>query len=209
MGWLALFGVVAIAFALVWRYGNLPRHALEIAGAMLLLGVAGYAWQGAPDQPGVSLDAAERPGRPADALLVEIRQQMAGRFGPDAQWLDLTDRLIEMGQTQTAVVAVRSGLRDNRTSPALWVGLGNALVAHGNGLVSPAAEFAYRRAANLSPEDPEAPFFYGYALAKSGQADKALAVWKPLLARTPEKASWRPRLAMLVAQLETIEREQP
>jgi cytochrome c-type biogenesis protein CcmH len=209
MGWLALLGMVATAFTLVWRYGGLPRHALEIAGAMLLIGVVGYAWQGSPDQPGVSLDAAERPGRPIDKLMVETRQQMTGRFGQDAQWLDLTDRLIEMGQTQTAVVAARSGLRDNRYSPALWVGLGNALVAHGDGLVSPAAEFAYRRAANLAPEEPEAPFFYGYALAKSGQADKALAVWKPLLARTPENAPWRAKLAMLVTQLETIERVQP
>jgi cytochrome c-type biogenesis protein CcmH len=209
MGWIALIGMLAAAFALVWRYGNLPRHTLEITGAILLIGVAGYAWQGSPDQPGVNLDAAEKPGRPVDAILVETRQQMSGRFGQDAQWLDLTDRLISLGQTQTAVVAARSGLRDNRNSPALWVGLGNALVAHGDGLVSPAAEFAYRRAAYLSPEGPEAPFFYGYALAKSGQFDKALLVWKPLLARTPEAAPWRARLAMLVAQTEAIERVQP
>lgn len=209
MAWLVLLGMAAVAGALLWRYGGLPRHVRELVVAILLVGVAGYGLQGAPDQPGVNLDAAEKPGRPVDRLLVDTRQQMAGRFGQDAQWLDLTDLLISRGETQTAVVAARSGLRDNRYSPALWVGLGNALVAHGDGLVSPAAEFAYRRAAYLSPDGPEAPFFFGYALAKSGQADKALAVWKPLLARIPETAPWRPKLAMLVAQLEAIEREQP
>ena len=202
MGWLALVGLAIAAFALVWRYGSLPRHALEIAGAILLVGAAGYAWQGSPSQPGVNLEAAEKPGRPIDPLLVQTRRQMAGRFGQDAQWLDLTDRLIEMGQTQTAVVAARSGLRDNRNSPALWVGLGNALVAHGDGVISPAAEFAYRRAFELSPQDPEAPFFYGYALVQAGQPDKALTVLKPLLARTPENAPWRPQLAMLVGRLQ-------
>jgi cytochrome c-type biogenesis protein CcmH len=49
----------------------------------------------------------------------------------------------------------------------LWIGLGNALVDHAHGLTPP-AEFAYKRAAELAPGHPAAPFFYGLALARSG-----------------------------------------
>jgi cytochrome c-type biogenesis protein CcmH len=209
MGLLGLFILVFLAFAALWRFGNLPRTALELAGSAMFLGIAGYAWQGSPDLRGTSMAAMEKPGRPTNTVFAETRRQMAGRFGADAQWLDLTDRLLEMGQTQTAVVAARSGIRDNRNSPQLWVGLGNALVAHGGGLVSPAAEFAYARAAQLSPTDPAPPFFYGLALAQSGQAAKAGRVWRRLLSRTPKDAPWRQQLEAMTARAEFTAREQP
>jgi cytochrome c-type biogenesis protein CcmH len=209
MGFLALFILVFVAFAALWRFGNLSRTALELTGSAMFLGIAGYAWQGSPDLRGVSMAAMERPGRPTDQVLAETRRQMAGRFGADAQWLDLTDRLLEMGQSQTAVVAARSGLRDNRYSPQLWVGLGNALVAHGDGLVSPAAAFAYRRAAQLSPDDPAPAFFYGVALAQSGQTERAIRVWRTLLARTPKDAPWRAPLEAKMAEIGSTGRGQP
>ena len=203
MGWLILIITVIAAFALLVRYGQMPRHILELSGALLAIGVIGYAWQGSPAQPGSPIAGVERKGV-LDPEAVAMRHMMAGRFGADAQWLDLTDRLIELGQTQTAVVAARSGLRDNRNSPALWVGLGNALVAHGEGLVSPAATFAYKRAAAIAPDDPQAPFFYGLALAKSGQIGRAQVVWTCLLARTPANAPWRAELQARVATLAAI-----
>jgi cytochrome c-type biogenesis protein CcmH len=202
MGFLIVFVLVGLAFAALWRFGNLPRTALELAGSAMFLGIAGYAAQGSPDVPGTVMQAMEKPGRPTNEALIQIRQQMSGRFGTDAQWLVLTDRLLEMGQSQTAVVAARSGLRDNRYSPQLWVGLGNALVAHGDGLVSPAAEFAYRRAGQLAPDDPAPPFFYGVALAQSGQTERAVRVWRMLLARSPADAPWRAPLEAKLAEIE-------
>lgn len=209
MGLVILLLLAAAGFAALWRFGRLPANALELAGAAFLIGIAGYAWQGSPRMPGVAIEARDKPGRPTDAMLAETRRQMSGRFGTDAQWLDLTDRLIEMGQTQTAVVAARSGLRDNRLSPQLWVGLGNALVAHGDGYVSPAAEFAYRRAAALSPNDPAPAFFYGVALAQAGRTKDALNVWNALLARAPRNAPWYPQLKARVRQIEAIEAARP
>jgi cytochrome c-type biogenesis protein CcmH len=209
MGFLALFVLTFVAFAALWRFGGLPRTALELTGSALFLGIAGYAWQGSPDLGGTSMAAMEKPGRPTDQALVEMRRRMSGRFGSDQQWLDLTDRLLEMGQSQTAVVAARSGLRDNRFSPQLWIGLGNALVAHGDGLVSPAAEFAYRRAGQLSPDDPAPAFFYGVALAQSGQTERAVRVWRTMLARSPKDAPWRAPLEAKMAEIDAIGRAQP
>jgi cytochrome c-type biogenesis protein CcmH len=54
MGWLFLFIFAALNFAGLWRSRLLNRTALEIAAVAILVGLAGYAWQGSPSLPGVS-----------------------------------------------------------------------------------------------------------------------------------------------------------
>ena len=201
MGWLFASGFVVIAVALLWRFGALPREGLHLVLAAALIGLSGYAWQSHPN-----LRAA--PVVPSDAIVaedtraIETRHMMSGRFNADAQWLDFSEAMLRLGATRQAVTAARSGLAHHRNSPDLWVGLGNALVAHAGGLVTPAAEFAYRHAAQLSPEHPGPPFFYALALARSGRTDEAGFIWRGMLARTPPDAPWR---ADLVERLSDIE----
>ena len=52
MGWLLAFGIAAAAFAALYFSGRCSRLALEVSAAALLLGLAGYAWQGSPSMPG-------------------------------------------------------------------------------------------------------------------------------------------------------------
>ena len=52
MGWVFAIGFAALAFAALWLSGMASRRALELAGALLLAGIAGYAWQGTPELPG-------------------------------------------------------------------------------------------------------------------------------------------------------------
>jgi cytochrome c-type biogenesis protein CcmH len=84
--------------------------------------------------------------------------------------------------------------------PQLWIGLGNALVDHSRGL-SPPAELAYRRAAELDPGHPAAPFFYGLAMARSGDRQGAVIVWQDILKTAPKDAEWRPLVEQGVAAL--------
>jgi cytochrome c-type biogenesis protein CcmH len=74
------------------------------------------------------------------------------------------------------------------------------LVDHAHGLTPP-AEFAYRRAAELAPGHPAAPFFYGLALARSGDRQAAVEIWRRILADAPADASWRPLVEQGVATL--------
>ena len=73
----------------------------------------------------------------------------------------------------------------------MWVGLGNALVDHAQGL-TPASQFAFQRAVELAPGHPGPIFFMGLALARSGDRAAAVALWKEILAQAPADASWRP-----------------
>ena len=190
MGWGIVAGCVLIGFALLWRFGKMPRSALELTAAAMLLGIAGYAWQGKPTQPGTSVESREAQSK-FDPAVAESRRNMMGQFGNEAQWLDYADTMNRMGATQLSVLAMRSAIRDNPKSTNLWVGLGNALVAHGDGFVSPSARFAFQRAAQLSPKHAGPPFFLGVALARTGQTEEAARIWQALLARSPEDAPWR------------------
>ncbi|WP_293879803.1 cytochrome C biogenesis protein [Sphingomonas sp.] len=200
MGWVFIIVLAAVAFGALRRFGHLPRTGLELVGAALLIGIAGYAWQGSPAQPGNPVTSREAAGKVDAAAMIAQRRMRTGA-GDEGAWLDMGDALNRAGATQEAVLAMRSGIRDHRNSPDLWVGLGNALVAHGDGLMSPAATFAFQHAANLSPQHPGPPFFYGLALAQQGKTEEAGDVWRGLLARTPKDAPWR---ADLEARLTAI-----
>lgn len=52
MGWLFAFGFAALSFLVLYLSGRCSRMALEIGVAALLIGIAGYGWQGSPDMPG-------------------------------------------------------------------------------------------------------------------------------------------------------------
>ena len=73
----------------------------------------------------------------------------------------------------------------------LWVGLGNALVDHARGMTPP-AQYAYRRAAAISPGYPGPEFFRALALARFGDRAAAGSIWREMLDQAPADAAWRP-----------------
>lgn len=202
MGWLILFALVALALlALLWL-GKLRGGALQLAAAALLFGVAGYAWQGSPGQAGDPTPPKTDAVQPDSDFATE-RVQVMGRFGTSAQWLDFADALHRANRDRAAVTALKTALVQSPNDPDLWVGLGNALVIHANGLVSPAARFAFEKAAKIAPGHPGPPFFMGLAYAQAGQPEKAIALWQELLAKAPPNAAWRGDLEQRLAQLQS------
>lgn len=200
MGWIIVLGLALVSGLALWRWGKLPRAAFEAVAAALLLGLAGYALQGHPDQPG-------NPVRPrADAVEVDendiaMRDKMGQRFGTAGQYLMTADGAMRAGLPAAAVGFIKRGLQDHPKDPDLWLGLANALVVHNEGQLSPAATFAFQRAADLSPEHPGPPFFFGLALAQNGRFAEARTVWTELLQRAPANAPWRADLEARLAEL--------
>ncbi len=201
MAWLFALVFAAAALGLLWRFGKLPRAGIELAMAASLIGIAGYVWQGSPTQAGAPVEAKDKGFVPPDVALRASRAATANNYGDAAKVAEFADTLDRMGLTREAVIAVKTGMQKDPSNPELWVALGNTLVAHGGGTLSPAAEFAFQRGAQLSPEHPGPPFFMGLALANSGRAEDAGQVWRGLLARTPKEAPWR---ADLEARLTAI-----
>lgn len=190
MGWVIVVLMVVIAVLALWRFARLPKGGLELVLAAGFVAIAGYAWQANPSMPGVSIESREQ-SVPPDTAAVMTRRMMTNNYGDAAKVAEFADTLDRLGLTREAIIAVKTGIRKQPDDPELWVSLGNTLVAHGGGMLSPAAEYAYQHAAQLSPEHPGPPFFMGLALANSGRTAEAGQVWRGLLARSPKDAAWR------------------
>jgi len=186
-GLLFLAPAVAAALGLLWLL-KVRGAILTLAAAALMLGAAGYVLQGRPGLAG-SPHLAER--RPPPVALTTARKALMGQFTAADTWMTISEGYASRGQTQDAVGVMNSAIRARPTDYALWVGLGNALADHA-GALTPAAQFAFARAAELAPGHPAPLFFLGLAEARSGQPAKALERWREILASAPADASWRP-----------------
>jgi len=196
-GVLFLLGLAGVALAGL-RLLRLSGPVLTMAAAALTLGGAGYALQG---RPGLAGAAAKAAAESRHLPVARARHVMLGQFTRSERWLIIADSFAARGKTADAVGLVQSGLRAHPDDYLLWVGLGNALVDHA-GIITPAAELAFDRAAKLAPWSPAPPFFRGVALMRSGDGEAALAIWKDVLASAPADAEWRPLVEDGVAALE-------
>lgn len=203
MTWVLVIGAAAVVFALLAFVLRLPRSGWEITGAALLFGLSGYALQGHPSLPGAPRAATET-AQTADAALLAQRQKMGDAFGKGQSWLIMADALSRQGQYAAASDVLRNAIRQNPRDADLWVALGNALVGHSDGLITPAAQFAFQKAATISPEHPGPPFFMGLALAQSGRLADARAIWAELLARAPKDAPYREDLESRLARIDAM-----
>jgi len=196
-GWITLALLAALAFATL-RLLGLKGPLLQLGAAALLFGCAGYALQGRPGLAGSPRDAQmlEPP-----APVTEIRHAFFGNFSGEESWLSISEGLARAGDTEDSVNVLQNAVRKYPADPQLWIGLGNALVDHA-GVLTPASEYAYQRAAELAPGHPAPLFFMGLALARSGDRDGALAAWRQVLASAPAKAEWRPMVEQAIAALE-------
>jgi cytochrome c-type biogenesis protein CcmH len=196
-GWLGLLALIGLSLGLLWAL-RVRGAMLQLAGAALLFGAAGYAVFGRPELPSAPGSA---EARQAPIPLTNLRHAFFGRFGPTEHWLLISESYARRGDTQKAAGVLQSAVREHPGDPALWIGLGNALVDHA-GTLTPASELAYRRAAKLLPTHPAPGFFFGLAVARSGDPRTAITLWQQILAEAPADASWRPLVEDALAALE-------
>ena len=195
MGWLALSMLFAVSLGVLWALG-LRHGLLTAAAAALMLGGAGYALQGRPGLKGAPAEGAQ--GRDFFPL-TEARHAFFGNFSAAEPWLRMSEALARDGKSEDAIGILQNAVGRYPGDAQLWIGLGNALVDQAHGLTPP-AEYAYRRANELNA-GPAASYFYGLAMARSGRADEAAAIWRDILDHTPTGVSWRPLVQLSIASI--------
>lgn len=189
--WVVLLPLAAAAGWSVARHAWRDR-ALPVAVATALA-LGGYALAGHPDWP-----ARPAPARLYDEMAVSAFEVSRGRllanYGDVGAWLTLADALLRQGQSGEAIEALQVALKAMPDSPDLWVGLGNALTVHADGMVTPAARLAFNEASRIAPDHPAPRYFLGLAWLQAGQPSEAIKTWEALRTDSPADAPWRPDL---------------
>lgn len=201
MGWLAFAGLAVAVGLLLWAL-KFSRQLWMFGAAAIMLGAAGYAWQGQPRQ-------AASPARPAitadtgDAERAMLRDAMVGRFGAESAYAVAGDAMLRAGSPDAAVRAILGGIDRYPDSLPLWTELGSVM-AQRDGALSPAAKFAFARARSLNPEHPAPYFFLGLAQVKDRDFRAARQSWARAYAVAPAEASYRRDIAIRLALLDRL-----
>ncbi len=205
IGWAIAIGLAIAALALLALVFKAPRQGWEAIGTALLVGLAGFAYQASPAQPGAPKQPAQQTDTAGKAL-VEARRQLASEGGAVAvnRWVVIADALARNGQYAAAAAVVLGAVEQEPSNADAWLALANNLTAHGEGNLTPAALHAYEQAARAAPQDPGPPFFLGLALAGGGKLAEGRAVWADLLARSPADAPWRDDLKARLERLDAF-----
>ncbi|MBV1916490.1 MAG: tetratricopeptide repeat protein [Sphingomonadaceae bacterium] len=196
---LALCTFLVLAFVL-----KAPRSGWEAVGAALFLGIAGYGLQASPGLSGAPKPAAQTMISDP-AAIVESRLNLSERDTmPDNKWVVIADGMARNGQFANAAQVLLGAVDDDPDNAEAWLAMGNALLAHADGLLTPASLYAYRKAEKAAPDSPGPPFFLGTALAQSGRFVQARSTWAALLERTAPDAPWREGLEYRLQRLDLL-----
>jgi len=204
MSWVLAIGLAVAAFAAMTLAFRLPRAVWTSVLAALALGLAGYAAQGSPGMPGAPREAAPlTPGEGAN--LVDLRRAVL----PAEQWsqhnaLITADALARHDRYADAATMLLGAVRADPRDGEAWLALGNVLIAQADGAMTPAAQFAYRRAETVAPDSPGVPFFVGVAEAQAGRFADTRGLWAEAARRAPEGSDARAQIEGRIARLDAI-----
>lgn len=202
-GWLAVLALALAAFGVAVFVLRLPREGYALFGSVLLFGLAGYAWQGSPEQPGSPKAAMIEAPRSGEEM-VAARRSLFDEVRPKPSYIVTSDAFARRGKFDDAAGLLRRGLSENPNDLEGWLALAMALTGHADGVVTPAAIFAYDRARAIDPANPAGDFFLGFSYLQRGEFRNAQGVWSALLDRSPPDAPWRSDLEARVNQLDQM-----
>lgn len=204
MSWFPIIVLAVLALGFAIFVLKLEKRAWTMFAAVLTFGLAGYATQAAPEMPGAPKQARSVEKRASGEAMVESRRAMFNPDLPQTPYLTLSDGQARAGDFAAAAEFLRKGVNDNPQHAEAWLALGNALVEHAEGNLTPASLYAYGKADAAAPGHPGIAHYLGVALIRSGRPVEARGVWAEMLADAPEDAPFRAELTERIQRLDEM-----
>ena len=203
MSWLPIVILAAVCFALAAFVLRLPKNGWALFGMALLFGLAGYAMQGFPGYAGAPANPARAAPEGSDAMIDARRDFFGAGLGP-SYYVTIADAYARKGRFEDAAQMLGVAVDTNPRDAEAWVAMGNALIEHAGGTITPAAVLAFERAEELRPGHPAAAYFAGINLLRDGRPEDARAVWARLLDDAPADAPWRAAMELRLQRLDAL-----
>ena len=140
-----------------------------------------------------------------EQMVAQVEAHLAKNPDEGRGWEVVAPIYLRMGRFEDAVKARRRVLELNGPSADRHAGLGEALTAAANGVVTAEALAAFKAAVALDADHVMARFFLGLAAEQDGRANDAIAIWRALLderaagcaaGRNSSAASWSASVAL-------------
>lgn len=204
MSWILVLLLTAAAFAVIAVAFGLSRRLWTTMLAALVFGLAGYAFQARPDLPAAPPQAAPTDDPNAWGVVDARKEMVSDRLRSRSDKLLIADALARRGQFANAATMLRGATQDDPQDAEAWLALGNVLLEHADGILTPAALYAYRRASAHAPESPAPGYFLGLALIRQGRLMEGRQVWNSALENTPADEQARPLLEERAERLDAL-----
>jgi cytochrome c-type biogenesis protein CcmH len=161
--------------------------------AVLILPLGLYLTLGSPNIPGQPAFAranAPQNNQSIESLVSQVEAHLAKNPNDGAGWEVIAPVYLRLGRFDDAAVAWRKSLALNGESAARYSGLGEALAAAANGVVTDEAKQAFTSAVARDPNEAKARYFLGLADEQDGNREGAAARWRAMLEDAPAGAPW-------------------
>jgi cytochrome c-type biogenesis protein CcmH len=194
-----VFLAMITAAILFWpqQKQSMPKRLLVASVALLLLSISGYALSGKPGLPARPATAA--PAAPKDtADIAAARAALMKNPANIFAWLEMADGFRKSGNIDAGLEAMEVASRAIPDSADLWVMRGQLLVEKSGGEITPAARFAFDRAAALDPKHPAPRYMLALAWVMQGKPQEAKPVLEQLLRDTPADTPYRAQVERLL-----------
>ncbi|MBP1850887.1 c-type cytochrome biogenesis protein CcmI [Rhizobium halophytocola] len=170
------------------------RHRLAQVFVIVLLPVIAlglYLGTGAPGIPDQPLAARlENPGNNLALLVTKVEKHLAANPDDGSGWDVVAPIYMRMGRFGDADLAYRNAIRLLGENAVRLKGLGEAVIAQAEGVVTDEARSAFEKALKLAPDDPQAQYYLALALEQSGKKDEARAAFEAIVETSPKDAPW-------------------
>ncbi len=170
------------------------RHPVATAVVTLVppvLGLCLYLALGNPGLPDQPLQARlANPGNNIALLVTKAERHLAQNPQDGAGWDLLAPIYLRSARVGDAELAYRNAIRILGPSAVRLTGLGEALIAASDGVVTEDARAAFDQAVALDPNDPRPRFYVGLGLEQAGRADEAKAIFERIAEGSPPDAPW-------------------
>jgi cytochrome c-type biogenesis protein CcmH len=200
MGWFAAGAITALTLAAILLFVPQRKQLWPVVAAAAVLGLAGYAWQGQPDQP----MAAAKPlasEMKAAASLIDMRAAMDKNYGISRQWLVTADSFARDGRYEYSAAFIQAGLKKYPENGDLWAGLGVVLLLAGDNQMSPPAKMAFANARKYAPLNRAPDYIDGLVELFEGRPLNTINIWQKLIDGAPDNAIWKPKVESQLAGL--------